>query len=551
MRVLPIVERELRVASRKLTTYLGRTTIALLAIIVGGWLLLVMFRQPSNEIGKALFVALSVVIFIYAPISGIAATADCLSEEKREGTLGLLFLTDLKGYDVVLGKLVAGSLGAIYGMLAVLPILAVSILFGGVTYVEFGRVALTALNILFLALSIGMFSSSVCRDERRAAVMSVLLIVFLTAFPAIARWADAKINGTPESDFYFVFSPWMTCIYAFELPMIQNWFSLSNLITASYSVVLLATACIIVPRSWQEKGRSGKPVGVRKRWFDLTQGTSDVRLAYRRRLLDINSFFWLAARDRFKAKLVWVLLATAAVLWLWGWVHEGNQWLDQGNYIFTAICIHTILKYWFAMEACRRFVEDRRSGAMELLLSTPVRVTDILKGQWQALAQQFLLPVSCMVLIDIVFLIAGMDERHWKDFDYWWLNLCIVGISVFVFDLVTLGWVSMWAGITSQTSNRATAMAVSRVLFLPWLVFAIGTTAFVLLVLENPLIRPYISGLNLPDSTILYVWFLIAVGNNVLWLTLSRKNLHEKFRVMATRRMDVRRPILARFGIKR
>ena len=29
-------------------------------------------------------------------------TADSLSAEKREGTLGLLFLTDLRGYDVVL-----------------------------------------------------------------------------------------------------------------------------------------------------------------------------------------------------------------------------------------------------------------------------------------------------------------------------------------------------------------------------------------------------------------------------------------------------------------
>ncbi|HQU46125.1 MAG TPA: hypothetical protein PK867_25150, partial [Pirellulales bacterium] len=41
-------------------------------------------------------------------------TADCISSERREGTLGLLFLTDLRGHDVVLGKLVVAGLGAFY-----------------------------------------------------------------------------------------------------------------------------------------------------------------------------------------------------------------------------------------------------------------------------------------------------------------------------------------------------------------------------------------------------------------------------------------------------
>ena len=65
---------------------------------------------------------------IYCLFSGRISTADCLSEEKREGTLGLLFLTDLKGYDVVLGKLAATSVSAFYGLLAALPVLAVPVL---------------------------------------------------------------------------------------------------------------------------------------------------------------------------------------------------------------------------------------------------------------------------------------------------------------------------------------------------------------------------------------------------------------------------------------
>ena len=40
-------------------------------------------------------------------------TADCLSEEKREGTLGLLFLTDLRGYDIVVSSSSAWAHGVI------------------------------------------------------------------------------------------------------------------------------------------------------------------------------------------------------------------------------------------------------------------------------------------------------------------------------------------------------------------------------------------------------------------------------------------------------
>src|SRR5688572_27689924 len=93
---------------------------------------------------------LSWLALAYAMVAGIHATADCVSEEKREGTLGLLFLTDLKGYDVILGKLSATSLGAIYAMLAILPMISLGLLMGGVTLKE-----------------VGPASRSVCITERR------------------------------------------------------------------------------------------------------------------------------------------------------------------------------------------------------------------------------------------------------------------------------------------------------------------------------------------------------------------------------------------------
>ena len=80
---------------------------------------LVAARSFTNQsfgipIGQVLFSMLKWLCFAFACASGIFLTADCLSDEKRDGTLGLLFLTDLRGYDVVTGKIMATSLRSAY-----------------------------------------------------------------------------------------------------------------------------------------------------------------------------------------------------------------------------------------------------------------------------------------------------------------------------------------------------------------------------------------------------------------------------------------------------
>src|SRR5438477_6849904 len=154
MTFLPIVSRELRLASRRRGTYWLRSGAALIVMVIGTWLFLVMRSEPPKELGMALFCVLTGGAVVFALISGPRSTADCISEEKREGTLGLLFLTDLKGYDVVLGKMVAGSLNAVYSVVAMLPMLAIPLLMGGgITLSEFARMALVTLTALFFSLT--------------------------------------------------------------------------------------------------------------------------------------------------------------------------------------------------------------------------------------------------------------------------------------------------------------------------------------------------------------------------------------------------------------
>ena len=160
MHFSPIAERELRVASRRPGTYWTRVSIAAAALILCGILYCLRLSSPQYVAGPFIFNGLAILAFAYALLAGRLFTVDCLSQEKREGTLGLLFLTDLKGRDVVLGKLAATSLNGFLGLLALIPILAVPLLMGGISSGEFWRVVLVLVNTFLFSLALGIFASA-------------------------------------------------------------------------------------------------------------------------------------------------------------------------------------------------------------------------------------------------------------------------------------------------------------------------------------------------------------------------------------------------------
>ena len=181
MTFLPIVQRELRVAARRAATYWTRLAFALAgAGVVGMALVFAAVSQTGgSRVGAGVFYFLSLMALGFSAFAGVFLTADCLSEEKREGTLGLLFLTDLKGYDVVAGKLLARSLSAGYGLLAVFPVLATTLAMGGVTAGEFWRMVLVLIDTLFLSLSAGMFVSTLSQYDNRSMTGAAGLIFLI------------------------------------------------------------------------------------------------------------------------------------------------------------------------------------------------------------------------------------------------------------------------------------------------------------------------------------------------------------------------------------
>lgn len=566
MILLPIVARELRVTSRRGATYWTRFTAGLLAIVVGSFAWAMFFRKSPKDTGLALFIALSTIAYIYSLIAGALSTADCVSEEKREGTLGLLFLTDLRSYDIVLGKLVASSVTAIYGLLSIFPVMGVPLLLGGVAPAEFWRVVLVCMNNLFFSLTLGLLCSTICKDERKAIGLTVGLILLITGgWPGIVAWVASDISRAnplyrlfhEEPFALLAVSPGFTCVMAFDDPYKAvitkqkvDWFliSLGVVHWLAWSCLVLTT--LILPRIWHDKAASAGAVRRRENWKTWLQGGAATRAAFRRRLLEINPFYWLASRDRFKTVLVWLWISAGALVWLLGLIDQRRDWLEPWVYIWTALIVHSFFKCWLAMEASRRFGADRRSGALELLLCTPLSVKEILRGQWLALLRQFGTAVALVCAVDLVFLGLGLKRSYGTDERGLWIGVWLAGIVIFIFDLMTLALVSMWGSLRSRKGTQAGITAIVRVCVVPWFLFgAFGATVAIL---EEVFHIRLFSGMNNTGNTLVGIWFAISFVNNLLLATWSLRKLDTQFRTVAMQRMEPRRAIWGKwFGKER
>jgi ABC-type transport system involved in multi-copper enzyme maturation permease subunit len=477
MTFLPVVERELRMAARRRASHLVRVAAASIGLGTTAWVLMV-DRGSAQEAGANLFKVLALFLFMYAGLFGSQITADCMSEEKREGTLGLLFLTDLKGYDVVLGKLTATSLNSFYGMLAVVPVLAIPLLMGGVSEREMFRVVVALVNLLFFSLCIGLWASAVCRRESRAHVLSaVVALAILFAWPAATQ---LKNHPNPNPRVANLSSPAYGCVLAFDEvyklnPPADFW--LNATVTQFYSCFFLGLACWIAPRSWQD-------VAVEKSWWQRWPRASFNNSTRRTKLLEIEPFLWRASRPEFKRAAVCLMLAVLAVLWLWTAWYSRGTWARNGFEppvdLAFLVCGGLMVKAWLAGESGRALGEDRRSGALELLLCTRLQPDQIVRGQQWAVWRQFALPIGFLLTANLFSLLIELRPSATWDKGDRLAMICLHFIlgAFLVGDSMALTWVGMWHGFIGRKPNRSALPAMLRIVVMPGLLFILLVSLF-------------------------------------------------------------------------
>lgn len=480
MGLLPIIERELRVGARRGKTYWLRVAAAVAAAVICAWVVLWSgAKLPPAQLGKSLFAYLTVLGFAFCLLVGPFITADCISEEKRDGTLGLLFLTELGSHHVVIGKWIATSMGGLYALLAILPSLGLPLLCGGVTPGEYGRVALGVVNAMFFSLSAGMFVSALSREQTKATLGSVALILGITGLvPGLYVFLSAvflgqPLTGTPP---LALMSPAYTGVLAGDVAYRATphlyWTSVA--VVQGWAWLFLLLTAALLPRLWREDPRE-KPVA--HRWLWRLGYTAGWRRRFRRRL-ETNPVLALAGRLRWPHLVFWTLVSLVAVNVYW--IAVGSRQVPgatqfHSNFAYALIFTNRV---WITVMACHFLLDARRTGALELLLTSPLPVRTLLRGHWRALGSYFFWPVFVIGLLHVGYVLGnwmqyagrpGMAMASSQLLPYFIASAASSYVN-FLTDILALCAVGSWLSVSLRKPALAILLTFGLVILLPWAV---------------------------------------------------------------------------------
>ena len=185
MLVGPVFTREVVTAPRQTRMYTDRAVYVavLLVLMWTSWLLIAGTQQIRNvgdmaRFGSSLFqnfawLQLLLVLFFSALLA-----ASAVAQEKDRRTLILLVMTRLTNSELVLGKLLASLLNVLVMLTAALPVFMLSVLYGGVSFEQIGRVFLVTLATVLAAGSLGS-TIALWREKTFATLAMTALVLVL------------------------------------------------------------------------------------------------------------------------------------------------------------------------------------------------------------------------------------------------------------------------------------------------------------------------------------------------------------------------------------
>lgn len=408
-----VISRELLAEARRRANYWIRFWAGL--DVAGALAIAVLLAGVDT--GPILFLIIHNSLLVLIFLAGPLLTADCISREKREGTLGLLFLTPLTPRQVVSSKFLVQAVRFLNLWLMMLPFMMLPILSGGVLGSDILQAVQLQLSLILLTLSAGLIASTMAVRFIPALVLALLISTGMLLI-VIGVFSAFVLSGTINTGGWGMFPPlafserlillvifglltlagWGSVLPAFGLPAL-------NSVMAWFVPALLAAtvACAIgtILRAARRTALYGQAEFETKRqiWFRRKFLTPILwKDGFRRilsRKLDRNPLLWLEYRGAWSRSGRW-LMVLGIILFETFWVTIG--WVDdldslQGFLTFSAALT-------LAFTAASSFQKERESNAFELLLVAPFTEASFIRGRLSAVwlyYQPVLLVLACFL----------------------------------------------------------------------------------------------------------------------------------------------------------
>jgi len=456
MTFLPVAHRELLAATRRPGMRRARVWAALagagVTLLV---LVFVSFTGAGGQGGRFLFTTLSWGCAFMGMLGGALIASDALSMERRDGTLGFLFLTELDGLDVVTGKFAAHALNALYALGAVFPVMAIPWFVGGVTGDEFWKTTLSLLNVLFVGTTAGLAASAMNVRQGAAAwtALWITAVVHL-AGPVASVVLGLGFGGGPWL-LPRALSPGMAFLVARDAsPPTDGGPGFGSTLLASHAVgwAFLALAAWRVQAEWRSSAE--------------VRGQGTPRRALSRSWLDRDPLrAWLDGAPAMR-RAAWAVSALGAMAWIPMAVGSVTAWGSVATTWILACSV--VLRGLMAWEATAFLSEARRDGSLELLLSTPLRDADLRRAVSEHVRARFggplvLMGVACtfassslgplfggpLVLMGVAWVGVAVVKL-----DPFWVMVHGIGM---VLQCMAMPQVGMWFALTERRPMAAFA----------------------------------------------------------------------------------------------
>ncbi|MFH1737630.1 MAG: ABC transporter permease subunit, partial [bacterium] len=170
------------------------------------------------DLGRNIFISIAFAQLIFLLALGSVASQSISNEHERE-TWDLMLSTPMHPWKIILGKLFSSVFFILLAYTALLPILALCFLMGGLSPRELTGTYMILGGSAFLVASCGIFCSSLTRRSMSAMWMSICLLVFYSILlpfvrPLLVKWITSARN-LPGPPFESLISPVFSMLHLF------------------------------------------------------------------------------------------------------------------------------------------------------------------------------------------------------------------------------------------------------------------------------------------------------------------------------------------------
>jgi hypothetical protein len=401
----PIFVREWLTVPRRAGHYVARSAYLgfLWALGLTAWQAIVGWSQPAtlgdnSRFGLLLFQIFTGVQFAFLLFFAALSAASAITQEKDRRTFVLLLMTDMRSYEIVLGKLFGSLLQIAILLVGMLPVLVLIMLLGGVSLLQ---VAQAGIVLGATALAAGSVGSLVALWRDRTFQALALTVLFLVLY-----WCLVQALGVLPFSLGEV-QKWLDPYQALQ-SVLQPPLSGGPVITPAYGFALAMVIFSVLLNAWGIRklrvwNPSGEPI-MQREAAEVEQEEKDRTKAHAApgavRPVWANPILWREIRTRaYGRRPLLVKAAYALVVGLICYYALAPLWATQSQSPFAAaeglVPVAILSLLLVSSQAVTAITSERDIGALDLLLVTDLTPQEFIFGKlWGILynAKEFLIP---------------------------------------------------------------------------------------------------------------------------------------------------------------